>query len=217
MRKDDDRCAFGKRRQILLQPVELRRPEHAEAAFLHVRDIHESDEMNAAVIETEPPGALRAFAETLEVLRAIVAQDVMLAGNVEDLLRLACFQHLLEVIEFFGLGKMGEIAGVQDEVGLPGLRIDLRDRFPKGARDIRICRFREADMAVTDLREGEISGGGRRGCRGRREQTRTEDAAAHGPQNAGARPGHAFEEAPPVDGIFGMILRDEVGHNESSW
>ena len=60
---------------------------------------------------------MRFLCETLSILRAVVADHVMLARHIEDLAGLEALQVLLERVEFFRLGKMAQVAGVQDEVG----------------------------------------------------------------------------------------------------
>ena len=138
-----------------MQPIELFLPEHAEATFLDRGDIHQADEVNAALVEAEPTGAVRAFAEALEILGAIVTQDVVLAGDEEDLFRFAVLEHLLEIVELLRLRELREIAGVEDEIGCLRERVNAGDCFAEGRGDIRVGRFVEADMAVADLHEIE--------------------------------------------------------------
>ena len=155
VREDDDGRALRQAREILLQPVELLLAEHAEAAFLDRGDIHQADEMHAFLVEAEPAGAVRALAEALEILRAVVAQDVVLAGHEEDLLGFAVLEHLLEIVELLGLRELREIAGVQDEIRRLRQRIDPRDGLAEGRGDIGIRRLVKADVAVADLHEVE--------------------------------------------------------------
>src|SRR5262245_21567210 len=59
VREDDDGCAAREVFDILLQPFELFRAQRTEPACLQVDDVHETDEMDASLIEAVPPGALR--------------------------------------------------------------------------------------------------------------------------------------------------------------
>ena len=54
---------------------------------LQVGNIHEADEMYALVVEAVITSTLCAFAETLQVLLAVVGEHVVLAGNKVNLLR----------------------------------------------------------------------------------------------------------------------------------
>ena len=84
-----------------------------------------------------------------------------------------------------------------------GQSIDLGDRFLQGADDILVRLFIETDMAVADLNEAEIARGDRSY---RAEYFGSEHSAAHRPKHPGAGPGHAFEEAAPIDAIRIVIL-----------
>jgi hypothetical protein len=62
-----------------------------------------------------------------------------------------------------------------------------------------VGRLVEADMTVADLQKGEIT---RRGLCGHRladEAERARHAAADSPENPGACPGHALQQAAAVD------------------
>ena len=67
------------------------------------------------VIEAVPAAALRAFAVALEILRAVVGRDVVLAGDVEDAVRPDAFEDLIRRVELLGLGELRDVAGVQHE------------------------------------------------------------------------------------------------------
>ena len=163
VREDDDGRALWKTGQILLQPIDLLLTEHAEAAFLDRRDIDQPDEVNALLIEAEPAAAARTFSEPFQILRAIVAQDVVLARHIEDLFGFAVLEHLLQVVEFLGFRKLRQIAGVNDEIRRHGQRIDARDGFAKRGADVGVRRLVKADVAVADLDEVERGPGSRFG------------------------------------------------------
>ena len=51
----------------------------------------------------------------------------MFARNKEGLLGFGAFQHLVERIELDGLGGTAQVAGVNEEIGWVGQRVDLFD------------------------------------------------------------------------------------------
>ena len=63
----------------LLEPFELLVAERAQAASFEIDDVHEADEVHAAVIEAVPARALRALAESLQVALPVVFEHVVLA------------------------------------------------------------------------------------------------------------------------------------------
>ena len=81
--EDDDRRAALETLDVLLEPLELFVAERAETAGLQVDDVHEADEVHAVLVEAVPAGALRAFAESLQVALAVVLEHVVFAGDVE--------------------------------------------------------------------------------------------------------------------------------------
>src|SRR5215470_5407467 len=114
--------------------------------------------MHALVVEAVPAGSLRSLAEPFEVLLAAIAGEIMLAGHVENLFLFQAAEYLLHFIEFSGLGKMRQVAGVDDEVGLMVECVDLIYGGLKSGGDIRIRCPLESDMAVADLNEREPGG-----------------------------------------------------------
>ena len=90
---------------VLLQPFELLVAERAKTAGFQVDDVDEADEMHAALIEAVPTGALRAFAESLQVALAVVLEHIVLAGDVEHRQR-QLGQHLLQRVELGRLRQM---------------------------------------------------------------------------------------------------------------
>src|SRR5262245_13124443 len=101
------------------------------------------------------------------------------------------------VVKFGWLGQMGDIAGVNDEGWLDRKRSDLVQRFVERADSVRVRRLVESEMAVADLKEGQPTRFG--GPCLADNAHRARDAAGDGPQNAGASPGHAFENFAPAD------------------
>ena len=78
--EDDDGRGGGEGGDILLQPRELVGAEDAHGVDL--AGVVEPDEVDALVVEAVPAGAHGAFAEALEVERAVVGGGVVLAGDV---------------------------------------------------------------------------------------------------------------------------------------
>src|SRR4051794_15153238 len=110
MREHNDWSAALHMLQVILEPFQLLVPETSESTRLEIHYIHQADEMRAAVIEAVPSIALRALAKTLSILRAVVVQHIVLAGNIEDPFRLDRLQRLLQGVELRVLRKLREVA-----------------------------------------------------------------------------------------------------------
>src|SRR5260370_42624937 len=82
MSEHDDGRAAAEARDVLLEPVELRRSEVPQAAGLEVQNVDQADEVNALVVEALPSGP-RGSPEPAEILLAAVREDVVLARTVE--------------------------------------------------------------------------------------------------------------------------------------
>ena len=114
VREDDDGRRSGKRRQIRLQPGQL-----FGAQFAHRVDLQrivEPDEVHALVGKAVPAAAQRALAEALAIENAIVGGGVVLARHIEGLAGLDALDDLLRGVELRRLGRLGDIAGVQQQV-----------------------------------------------------------------------------------------------------
>ena len=198
MREDHHGPAGGLAAEIGRQPLQLVRAEVSEA-FQH-SGVIQADEMHVLMIEAVPSAALGAegFAVAVQILPAVIDGSIVLAGHVVDLSGFGAAQHLVQDVELPGLGIVAQIAGVDDEIGLVRESIDFIDGGLKRSRDVRIGRFAEADVAVADLHEVKFSPGAFRVAA---EGLGTEDAAADGPQDARAGPGHAFQETAAVDAV----------------
>ena len=72
--------------------------------------------MDALVVETVPAVPC-VLAVTVQVLLAVVDEDVVLAGNVEDAPGFGAFEDLFDRVEFGRLGVLCEVAGVKEERG----------------------------------------------------------------------------------------------------
>ena len=72
--------------------------------------------MHAFFVETVPASAECFFCKPFSIERAIIADYVVLARDVKYFARLNALEILVERVEFFRLGKMAQVAGVQNEV-----------------------------------------------------------------------------------------------------
>src|SRR4029077_10932775 len=98
----------------------LIRSQNSQSAFWDTDNIYQSDEVNALMVHTVPTSALAPFPKSLAVLGPVVANHVMFSGNVEDVRYSGIFEHFAKRIEFLGLGKMAQVAGVDNQIGLLG-------------------------------------------------------------------------------------------------
>src|SRR5262249_42083237 len=110
--KDNDRCAGREPAHVALEPVELFLPQVAEPARLEIEHVDQADEVDAAVIEAVPSTSLRALAVPVQVTLPVVAQDIVLAGYVENAPGLDALDDLVRRIEFGGLRELADVAGV---------------------------------------------------------------------------------------------------------
>src|SRR5438045_3515551 len=83
MGEDNDRGAARQARHIFLEPIELLSSDHSQSAFRHIDDINQANEMDAFVVKTIPAGTLCALAESLQILFAIVIENIVLARNIK--------------------------------------------------------------------------------------------------------------------------------------
>ena len=152
VRQDNDRRASRSASEVISQPGQLVRTKTAHAAGLKPRDIDQGDEMHAAMVEGIPAVAFSILAVARqEGLGATLVEHVVIARNMEH--RQAGFlDDLVGVVEFAVLGKLADIAGVDDEGGLDRHRTDLGDRLAVGDAGVRIDRgLGETDVNVDKL------------------------------------------------------------------
>jgi hypothetical protein len=111
--------------------------------------------MHAVVVEAVPARALGALAIAGEIgLPETLVHEVVLARDVMHV-ELDLADDLIGIVELVGLGKMGDVAGMNHEGRLGRHRLHLGDGLAQRAECIRVGRLAEADMAVADLQEGE--------------------------------------------------------------
>src|SRR5258706_695273 len=157
MGENYDGRAAGKPAHIVLQPGELIFTQKSQPALGDPKHVNEADEMDAAPIEAEPAAAFRAFAVAREKFLAVVADHVVLAGDVEYAANPGGFEQLIQRVEFSWFGKVRQIARVQNKIRAVGQGIDAGNGPFERAGDIRISRFVETDEAVADLEEAKIA------------------------------------------------------------
>src|SRR3982751_2382067 len=113
---------------------------------------------------------------------------------------------------------MRQVAGMDQQVRPAGERVDLCDGGWQCPHDVLVRLFREADVAVADLDEGERCVVVRRGCGVVAERARRQHAAvAQAPEYAGTDPGHAPEKSPAIDPVAGYVFFNSICHDWSPW
>jgi hypothetical protein len=102
-------------RHIALDPSQLLVAQRTHA--FELRRIIQPDEMDSFMVEALPAPPRSALTETLHVLLAVVAQQVVLPGDEEDLLLAQPFEELVQGIELAGLGEVRKISGCRRKSG----------------------------------------------------------------------------------------------------
>ncbi len=167
--------------------------------------------MDALLVEAVPAVAQRSLAEAGQVPRAVVAQDVVLAGHVKHLRGLGGGEHLRHRVELVGLREVAYVARVEDELRRLGEGVDPVDRLLKGANDIGVGGLVESDVGIADLDEIQFRGGERARI-GQRiaERARGENAAGNGADHRRAGPAHAAKKAPAIDAIVTGVVQNNI-------
>lgn len=96
--------------------------------------------------------------EVAKVAGGAVVDRVVLAGHGVHAIDTNLLQHLACLPELLGLRQMADVAGVHDECGRPGQRMNVRDRMTETADDIGVRVLAKADVRIADLDEGERIG-----------------------------------------------------------
>ena len=112
VREHHDGSAVFQMLYIIFEPLQLFVAQRSQSTRLKVHDVHQPNEMHAFLVEAVPARALAAFGEAVQEVFSVVVQDVMFAGDIENVLRLGSFQNLLDGIEFLRFRKMTDVAGV---------------------------------------------------------------------------------------------------------
>jgi hypothetical protein len=186
----------------------------APGSGTEAHDVHEADEVDPLVIEALPAGARGPLAESSQVLLAVVHEDVVLSGDVEDLADLGPFEDLGDRVIFIGFRQVGQVAGVDQEVRRLRQCVDLSDRLLERGGHVLVRLLGEADVAIADLDKREVAR--LCPCKGFTERAGREYAAAGRPDEPRAGPGHALEETAPVHAVSVVITDFVIFHwNES--
>src|SRR5271165_3899206 len=206
-----DGRAGGQPRHVGLEPVELLVAEDSEALVgALARDVDQPDEVYPVVVEAVPALALGPLAEPFQVFRP-VADDVVLAWHVEDLVDLDPLEDLGDGVELLGCRKVGEVAGVDQKIGSLRQCVDPGDGLlQRGGHALLVRVFAEADVAVADLDEREAARPRLPGSLA--EGAGREDSAADRPDEACARPGHAFQEPATIHPVALAIALALIRH-----
>ena len=129
MGKHHDRRAVRPVLQVGLEPRELLGAKVAQTAALQIDDVDKADEVDAVIVVAIPASALRPLAVALQIgLAALFIDDVVLAGHPMNWYA-GLAEYLVGIIEFGRLGKMRDVAGVNDEGRFDRHRLHLGDRF----------------------------------------------------------------------------------------
>ena len=155
--------------------------------------------MHAAGVEAVPAVALGAAAVALAVELGVLVDDVVLAGDVMHV-ELGLRDDLVGIVELGRLREVRNVAGVQHERRPRRYRLDPADRLLERALGVGVGGLVKAHVAVADLQEREPLA--LLGLRLAEKAERARHAARHGPQQAGAGPGHAFENLAPARSVI---------------
>jgi len=74
--------------------------------------------VDTLVIEAVPALSHRAFREARPILLAVISHNIVLAGDVENLLLAKTVKTWSIVVELLGFREVRKVAGVNDKVGL---------------------------------------------------------------------------------------------------
>src|SRR5262249_18733 len=157
VRKNNNRSARRKRLEIFFQPVQLFGAQNTKAAFANVQHVDQANKVHAFLVKAVPTRAESVLSKALSIKRTVVADHVVFARDVKYPACLDTLEILFERVEFFRLGKVAQVAGVQDEIRRIWQRIDLRNRFLQCPDDVLVRLLVKADVAVADLDETEVA------------------------------------------------------------
>ena len=136
----------------------------------------------------------------------------MLTGHEEHLVGLDPLDDLIGRIELLGLGQLCDVAGVQHQCRRLGHCIQaVHGELQRGGY-ILIGGLAEANVAVADLREEDLVLLRLIQRIQRRHGEGFGNASTHDPDDAGAGPSHAFEEAATVYPVVLVVVFDIFTH-----
>src|SRR5262249_69672 len=172
--------------------------------------IDQTNKMDSLVVEAVPARTLRLLGVALTKHLSVIVQDVVFSWYKENLL-VGSLQDLIHVVEFLRIGKMADVASMQDEFGLLGKRVDLVHGGFQGPDYIRICRFIESHVAVTDLHKTDPTHfvGLHLRAQLRSESVGLQHSTFNQAECTGAGPGHTFKKSTAIDSVVIVIVLDK--------
>jgi len=117
--------------------------------------VDESNKVDSVLVEAVPTLSF----EVLSLTRghgSFIIENVGFSWHKENFL-ISCLGDLVYVVEFLGLGKIVDVAGVQEELGLFGKSVDLVHDSFQGTDYVGIGRLIESHVAVADLYKAKLS------------------------------------------------------------
>src|SRR5690349_17759180 len=114
-------------RDIIADPGDLIGAEAAETTRIQMHDVDERDEVHARLIETVPAVAARVRAEAVQKFTTVTRVLRVMFTRHEMNWHIEFAQNLLGVVELLGRREVGNVAGMDDEIGLTRQRTDLRN------------------------------------------------------------------------------------------
>jgi hypothetical protein len=177
-------------------------PEIAESAALQIDDVNRADEVDAVIVVTVTAGALRTLVVAFQVGFAAVFIDNVVLRHAMNL-HAGLAEHLVGVVELGKLGKMRNVADVNDEGRFDRHRLHDGDGLAQRTERIRVRGLVKADMAIAHLQQREADG--LCGKRIADQPPRVGNATAYGPKHPDTRPDHAFQHFPAAQSLSAIV------------
>ena len=172
------------------EPGELLVAERRHRAGLEVSKLLQADEVHAGLVEAVPALAVAVVIEVLQIAGRRRRRSCRARRARCALGRRGSPQQLARSAEFLGLREMADVAGVDDERGRFGQRVDVGDRAAQAADDVGVGVLAKADVRVADLHEGQVAPAcdAAIGVSSRVAPSALGDATAHRPHDGGRAP-----------------------------
>src|SRR5579859_3844685 len=196
---------------IVFKPFELVIAECAETAGLEVHHVDQADEVDSVLVEAVPARAFGVLGVALAEHFSVIVENVVLSWHKENLL-VGSLQNLVHGIELFGIGKMADVTGVQNELRRIGQGVDLVHGGLERADDVRIRRFVEAHVAIADLHKTQPSHfvGLHIGTHLGSERKGLQHSALNHAERTSAGPSHAFQKSAAVNSVMIVVVLNKA-------